>query len=583
MAICDDIADDEPSTTPRTEANPEHDMAKKITRRQALLGASLALLMPIRDSQGSLSLPSSSTTFAHGVASGDPDQSSVVLWTRVSGAQAPLNCVWQVAADPRFRHIVARGSVQTDHTIDYTVKIVVKDLKPGIQYFYRFETQDSQSPVGRTKTLPAGHVENLALAVVTCSNYTFGYFNAYEVIAADERVDLVVHLGDYIYEHGVAGYGGHVGERIDRAHSPSHEITSLDDYRMRHAQYKSDICSQAMHAQHPMVVIWDDHESANNPWMEGASNHQAVEGNWATRREASIQAYYEWLPIREPRTGNSAAEYWRHYKFGDLASLITLESRHTGRSQQIVYKDHIASLQTADQAQHFLETVVNDPRRNMLSSKMESFLATELQESVEANRRWRLIGNPSVMAKSVSPNLNEPFFRQLRTALDSAAASTLDDLTWLGELELPGDLDAWEGYPAARERFYNIAKEAGANDLLVLSGDSHSFWANQLFDDQDSAMGLELGATGITSPRSLLALGKPGLQRFDELTTATNKEILWSDGRHRGYIHVNISHARIHADFIAVSTVESRQYSAQVIRSFDITKSDNTLHFATKD
>jgi alkaline phosphatase D len=583
MAICDHIADDEPSTPPHKKANSEHIMAKKITRRQALLGASLALLMPMRDSQGSLSTPSSSTTFAHGVASGDPDQSSVVLWTRVSGAQAPVDCLWQVAADNRFRHIVARGSVQTDHTIDYTVKITVGDLKPGTQYFYRFETQDSQSPTGRTRTLPVGHVENLALAVVTCSNYTFGYFNAYEVIAADERVDLVVHLGDYIYEHGVAGYGGDVGERIGRAHEPSHEITTLADYRMRHAQYKSDICSQAMHAQHPMVVIWDDHESANNPWMNGASNHQAVEGDWATRRDVSLQAYYEWLPIREPQPGNTAAEYWRHYKFGDLVSLITLESRHTGRSQQIAYKDHIASLQTADQAQHFLETVVNDPRRNMLSSKMESFLATEIQESVEANRRWRLIGNPSVMAKSISPKLNEPFFRQLRTTLNSAAASQLDGLTSLGELELPGDLDAWEGYPAARERFYNIADEAGANDLLVLSGDSHSFWANQLFDDQDSAMGLELGATGITSPRSLLALGKPGLQRFDELTAAANKEILWSDGRHRGYIHVNISHAGIHADFIAVSTVESRQYSAQVIRSFDIAKSDNTLHFVTKD
>ncbi|MFT6519241.1 MAG: alkaline phosphatase D, partial [Candidatus Azotimanducaceae bacterium] len=579
----DDIADDEPSTPPRTEANPEHNMTKKITRRQALLGASLALLMPIRDSQGSLSTPRSSTTFAHGVASGDPDQSSVVLWTRVSGAQAPVICLWQVAADACFRHIVARGFVQTDHTIDYTVKITVEDLKPGIQYFYRFETQDSQSPTGRTRTLPAGHVESLTLAVVTCSNYTFGYFNAYEVIATDERVDLVVHLGDYIYEHGTAGYGGHVGERIGRAHEPSHEITTLADYRSRHAQYKSDICSQAMHAQHPIVVIWDDHESANNPWMKGASNHQAVDGDWATRREASLQAYYEWLPIREPQTGDTPAEYWRHYKFGDLASLITLESRHTGRSQQIAYKDHIANLQTTDQAQHFLETVVNDPRRNMLSSKMESFLATEIQESVEANRRWRLIGNPSVMAKSISPKLNEPFFGQLRTTLDSAAAGALDGLTWLGERELPGDLDTWEGYPAARERFYNIAKEAGANDLLVLSGDSHSFWANQLFDDQDSAMGLELGATGITSPRSLLALGKPGLQRFDELTAATNKEILWSDGRHRGYIHVNISHASIHADFIAVSTVESRQYSTQIIRSFDIAKSDNTLHFATKD
>ena len=225
--------------------------------------------MPIRDSQGSLSTSNSSTTFAHGVANGDPNQSSVVLWTRVSGAQAPLNCLWQVATDTHFRHIVVRGSVHTDHAIDYTVNIVVEDLKLGVQYFYRFEMLDSQSPTGRTSTLPAGHVENLALAMFTCTNYTFGHVNAHEVITADERIDLVVHLGDYIYEHGAAGHGGHMGERIGRVHEPSHEITTLADYRMRHAQYKSDICSQAMHVQHPMVAVWDDHESANNPLDEG--------------------------------------------------------------------------------------------------------------------------------------------------------------------------------------------------------------------------------------------------------------------------------------------------------------------------
>jgi len=162
-------------------------------------------------------------------------------------------------------NIVATGSVPTQQSRDYTVKVVVRGLDPGQQCFYDFQASGESSIIGRTKTLPVGHVENLVFAVVTCSNYAFGYFNAYEAIANDLSVDLVVHLGDYIYEHGVDGFGADVASRIDRAHVPSHETLTLDDYRKRHAQYKTDASSQAMHAQQPLIVIWDDHETANNP------------------------------------------------------------------------------------------------------------------------------------------------------------------------------------------------------------------------------------------------------------------------------------------------------------------------------
>ncbi|MFT4862645.1 MAG: alkaline phosphatase D, partial [Pseudohongiellaceae bacterium] len=408
----------------------------------------------------------------------------------------------------------------------------------------------------------------------------FGHFNAYEVIARDSSVDFVVHLGDYIYEHGANGFGAEVGARIGRPHDPSHEILSLDDYRKRHAQYKTDVSSQAMHRQQPVIVIWDDHESTNNPWMNGAANHDQSEGDWKERRDASLQAYYEWLPIREPAPGAARADYWRHFKFGDLVSLITLESRHTGRSQQIAYADYLPALNTVEQARQFKQSVLNDPQRTMLSAPMETFLASELEESVQANRRWRLIGNQSVIAKSVSPKLNNSYFNELRKTLDNAGSQSLDSLTRFGDLELPDDLDTWEGYPAARERFYDLARLAGANDLLVLSGDSHSFWANQLFDQHDQVMGLELGATGVTSPRSLLAFGEEGLKRFDELNTANNKEIVWSDGRHRGFIRLSIDHQKINAQFIAVSNVETRQYTVQPVRVFDIIKSGNSLQFS---
>jgi len=564
------------------QSTGEQHMTTKINRRQALLAVSAAALLPVALGQGLTSKPESisSTVFAHGVASGDPDASSVVIWTRLSGLEGILNPTWRVATDETMFNVVATGSVQTQQSRDYTVKELVRGLDPGQQYFFDFQVSGESSPIGRTKTLPVGHVENLVFAVVTCSNYAFGYFNAYEAIADDLSVDLVVHLGDYIYEHGADGFGADVASRIDRAHVPRHETLTLDDYRKRHAQYKTDASSQAMHAQQPLIVIWDDHETANNPWMNGAENHDPSEGDWSARRQASLQAYYEWLPIREPAVGATNAEYWRHFKFGDLVSLITLESRHTGRSQQISYGDYLPNLHSAEQAQKFKESVLNDTNRNMLSEEMESFLAAELKESVTANRRWRLIGNQSVIAKSTSPKLNKPFFEELMKSLDEAGSDKLKSLTRFGNLELPDDLDTWEGYPAARERFYNIAKSAGANDLLVLSGDSHSFWANQLFDENNNAMGLELGATGVTSPRSLLVLGDEGLKRFDESNAADNEEIVWSDGRHRGFIRLSISHQKVHADFIAVSNVETREYVIQPIRAFDIEKEGETLRFS---
>jgi len=556
-------------------------MAHKITRRQAVLGVSSALLLPAACSQNPLSPESRpSNIFAHGVASGDPDSTSVVIWTRVSGTKNSVAVDWYVATDAGLVNVVAHGQFTTGAQRDHTVKQLVDGLQPGKTYFYQFVVSDRASPVGRTKTIPVGHLDRLILAVVTCSNYAFGYFNAYEVIANDDQVDLVVHLGDYIYEHRArGGYGGATGRRIGRMHKPGHEIVSLDDYRMRHAQYKTDPGSLAMHARHPLIAIWDDHESANNPWMEGAKNHQLNEGDWFARRAASLQAYYEWLPVRDPGPGGSWERYWRHYKFGDLASLITLESRHTGRSRQIAWDGRLDDFADAAEANAFYDNVVGAPERNMLSAEMESFLKSEFAESVSSGRRWRIIGNQSVMARTRMPKLNEPFFENLRHELHLLDRKLLDNLTRLGNLELPGDLDSWDGYPAARERFYQLAKDAGVRDLLVISGDSHSYWANALYDAGGGQMGIELGSTGITSPRSLLDLGVAGLARWDELVAANNKEIEWAEGRYRGFIRLDITHEGTHADFVTVTNVETRDYETLIVHSVDIESANGTLHY----
>jgi len=554
-------------------------MIRKLTRRKALIGISSTLLLPACSQIGTPSDAASSAAFSHGVASGDPDATSVVIWTRISNALGQSDVQWHVATDVDFRNVIASGQCRTDASRDYTVKVVAGDLEPGEEYFYRFGIDGVQSEVGQTKTLPAGHVERLVLAVVTCANYPFGYFNAYEVIANDPTVDVVVHLGDYIYEYGPDGYGGEVGRRLGRDHEPRHETLTLADYRQRHAQYKTDSCAKAMHARHPMIVIWDDHESANNSWKGGAENHQQGEGDWGRRGRESLQAFYEWLPIRDPEVGGSHEEYWRHYKFGDLVSLITLEGRHTGRSQQISIDEHLEDINSTADAQKFIDTVIGAADRRLLSRKMEHFLAQELAESVNANRRWRIIGNQSVVAKRIAPNLDDPYFTALRNQLGDNASELLDYLTKTGSLGLPLDLDSWNGYPDARESFYRVSKDAGARDLLVLAGDSHSYWQNLLFDDAGEAMGVELGATGLTSPRSIQALGAEGIKRFDALNAASNTEVVWTDGRYRGFIRLVIEHDGAHADFVTVTNIESRDYDVEIVHSVDIESHDGTLRY----
>ena len=563
-------------------------MTKIITRRQVLTLVLTVMLFPVAcsrlpNTQEKEPSPLFNEYFVHGIASGDPDQTSVVIWTRVSHVEGNVDVQWQLATDASFNSIVKKGRFQTSSSRDFTVKVIVDNLTTNGKYYYRFIANDVSSPVGQTRTLPVGHIDNLVLALATCANYPFGYFNAYDAIAKDSSIDMVVHMGDYIYEYGIDGFGGSEGKRIGRNHLPNHEILTLEDYRLRHAQYKTDKGSLAMHARHPLIVMWDDHETANNPWMEGASNHQPEEGDWQARRQASLQAYYEWLPVRDPVHEIDRQNYWRHYKFGDLASLITLESRHSGRSEQISLDKNLPHLHNKQQAQDFMHDVVGASNRNMLSKDMEAFLEKELKESVDAGRRWRIIGNPSVMAKSTSPPLNIPFFDQLKNELQhngqNKQQKKLAELIHLGELDIPADFDMWDGYPAARERFYQIAKEAGAQDLLVVSGDSHSYWANALYDADEKPMGVELGSTGISSPRSLMKLGTQAMKKYDELNMAHNKEIVWADGRHRGYIRLEINQQGGHADFITVSNVESLEYETKIIHSVDIEKNGNSLKF----
>ena len=554
-------------------------MNPKLSRRTLLgtLGSTLLLPAPtFGESTGPVD--DGSTHFLHGVSSGDPDQESLVIWTRLSAVADTTQVGWELAADSDFTQILSRGSAIAAPARDYTVKVLVTGLPPGGLFYYRFTYAGEQSPVGRSRTLPTGDLEQLGIAVVSCSNYPFGYFNAYESIARDEQVQFVLHLGDYLYEYGPDGYGGETGRLLGREHQPPREIVTLADYRQRHAQYKADPQSRAMHAAHPLLAIWDDHESANNPWLGGAENHQPdKEGLWTARRDASLRAYFEWMPVRDPQPGHARSRYWRHWRFGSLASLVSLETRHSGRAEQIEYSDHRSSLVDASSAQAFMREVVGAADRPMLAPAMERFFSEAIEESLEAGRPWRLVANQIPMARVQHPRLADDDLVRIAAELPEQTADRLRELARMGTLGLPLYLDPWDGYPEARERLYRLSREQGAQDLLVLTGDSHSFWLNQLSDIAGNAMGFELGTTGITSPGDFVDFGTAGARLIDRQLAASNPEVLWTEGLTHGYLRLRLTSAQATADYVGVSSIGSRDYRETPLRRVRIAAASRTL------
>ena len=556
-------------------------MTTSLTRRQslaALLAGAAAPALPAAAARPKAASPS---LFHHGVASGDPDQTSVVLWTRITTGQQAIAVRWEVSETADFAQITRAGETIAHRDVDHTVKVVADGLQPGRRYHYRFHAAGVKSPAGRTLTLASGHLDRLGIALASCSNYVFGRFNAYDAIARDPDIDLVLHTGDYIYEYGNDGWGADVAKRTGRAHDPAHEIVTLDDYRRRHAQYKADPGSRAMHAAHPLLALWDDHESANNPWTGGAQNHQpATEGRWEERRAAAIRAYYEWMPIREPGDGQTRLEFWRAYRFGDLATLVTLETRHTGRGEQVDYEKHAPSIRSKAEADAFERDILGDPRRAMLSRAMERFFEDRITASVNAGEPWRIIGNAIPMARTRVPDvvaaglIADP-------ASEAKPLPAARELAWKGKWNLPFYPDTWDGYPAARERFYASARKAGASDLLVLTGDSHSFWANRLSDDAGRPMGIELGTAGITSPGDFVASGfeTEVARKLDRAFEDHNPEIRWTDNLHQGYVRLLLTHDEGRADFIAMSTLQSESYEAQLLRTERFARTGGSLDF----
>jgi alkaline phosphatase D len=506
-------------------------------------------------------------TFLHGVASGDPLSDRVVLWTRVTVAgagSAPVR--WEVAEDQAFRAIVRQGTQSAEAARDHTVKIDVTGLRPGREYWYRFTSGSAVSRVGRTKTLPVGATPDLVLAVTNCALHPGGLFNVYDAIARLDRLDAVVHLGDYIYEYGAGAgdYGMAAGRRLNRIPDPPHEIVSLGDYRRRHAQYRTDPDLQAAHARAPFICVWDDHETADNSWMNGANNHQpATEGDWAARKAAALRAYYEWLPIREPGPGGQRDVIQRSFDFGGLATLIMVDTRLKGRELQL-------ETPALDALPAFLRKL-NDPSRRLLDPQQEAWVGSELARSRRSGRTWQILGNQVVMARVQGPDfealLGPAGYQAMLAKVDAARRTRLQQVTPLFRQGLPYNLDAWNGYPAARERLYAMIRRAGAR-AIVLAGDSHAFWVDDLKDDASRRVGAEFGASSITSPSQGDAY--PPDVDLGAALAARSEEVIFSDQTAKGYVLLTLTPKQATADLIAVSTILEKPYTTRLIGRYAV-------------
>lgn len=496
--------------------------------------------------------------FTHGVASGDPTADSLVIWTRALPLEGdgPVEVAYEVSDDPGFGRIVQAGTFTTHAERDHTVKVDVRGLRPGFLWRYRFRAGEAVSPVGQGRTLPAaGHTDQARLAVVSCSNYPFGYFNAYRAICGMNDLDAVVHLGDYIYEYGPDGYGGETGRRLGRVHEPAHEIVTLDDYRRRFAQYRSDPDLQAVHAHAAFITLWDDHETANNSWSGGAQNHdEATEGRWEDRRDAALQAYFEWLPMRDPAPGAAAQVLNRVYDFGDVATVIAIETRLTGRSRQLsATRDMVHHEDGSPDLERFQSEKLADPSRSLMGPVQEAWLDAALKASTARGAAWRILANQVVVARMRGPDFFRHMPEDMVEALPDAGRRWLETARW----GLPINLDSWDGYWAARLRLYDSIRDCGGR-TAILSGDTHMFWGNHLHDPRDERpVAVEFGVAGVTSPG-----GYDGLtddpRIFDvapRALVAHNPDVRFANVRDQGFLVVTARKDAIACDYYRTPTV----------------------------
>lgn len=470
------------------------------------------------NAQRNLVLEACQQPFYHGVASGDPLHDRVIIWTRVtpdSLYNGPVVVSWRMATDTAMQNIVQQGSVLTNSNKDYTVKIDVAGLLPETYYYYEFTAFGKNSARGRTKTASLANADSLRFAVVSCANLEAGFFNVYKVIKERNDVDAVICLGDYIYEYETGGYAQN--QQSGRIWQPSNEIVTLTDYRTRYSTYHLDPDLRKCHQQFPWIVVWDDHESANDSWMNGAENHQLYEGLWNDRKLAAKQAFFEWLPIRESGNPNDPYQIFRHIQYGNLLELIMLDTRLHGRDQQAGTTG----------------SIVNSPTRQMLGSDQFTWLGNRLSNT---NTQWKILAQQVMMAP-------------------------------LKIFGIAVNGDQWDGYPAERDRVYNYILQNNINNVVVITGDIHTSWANDLptptYNSNTGAgsVGVEFVTPSVTSPGLDFGVAASIIQ-------AANSHMKYVNLTERGFIILDINQSRAQADWYYVNTIDVSSNAFSWAKSF---------------
>ena len=542
-------------------------MSKNLPRRRFLTGsaavaagAAISQAVPAQAqlSSGSSALssarlpkepaPAPYAAFMHGVASGDPIPNSVIIWTRVtvspdavpgSGVGADVDVRWEIATDREFTNVVRSGTQRATAKTDHTVKVDPNGLQPGTDYFFRFHYNGQTSPIGATHTAPAfeADLEQYNLAIASCANYECGYFTAYRDMAERAEagdIDLVIFLGDYIYEYPTGEYAGKSG--VSRPHHPAHEITTLADYRIRYGRYRTDEHLQRAHAAAPWVVVWDDHETANDSWDGGAENHtEGVEGLWDQRESAAHQAYFEWLPVRGVRPSEGGHIY-RSYRFGKLIQLTMMDLR-TYRDQQV----------------KALSRDIDSPERSMLGSEQFNWLKGQVESAVTT---WNVLGN-SVMISPMEIGHLPPTSSDNRTA-----NQVIDEFTENAGLAV--NSDQWDGYRAERARLFNLLKNTKPHTLFV-TGDIHSEWAHSV-QHNGVEIGAEMVCTSISAPnvdeivttytKTYAPEDNPITHLVEGVMYSANPWVNHVDFDSHGYGIARVQKDRVTMDFFRVSNVE---------------------------
>ncbi|KAI9817509.1 MAG: hypothetical protein M1827_001119 [Pycnora praestabilis] len=526
----------------------------------------------------------SSLNFTHGVASGDPYSDSVIIWTRIAPMQdddtsnvtvqgtvplyshdtasyvsistAPVCVTFKVATDAALSNVVDSGTAYTSSDIDYTVKVEADNLAPFTTYYYQFTVCDSSnsSPVGRTKTVPAptDAVTSVGLAVYSCSNYPFGFFNAFGNPARKDSVDYVIHLGDYIYEYKEGDYG--YGWSIGRIPLPDRTIFTLYDYRKRIATYRTDLDLLLSHQTFPWIQVWDDHEVADNTYRDGEADLNNTESSFVQdggvsvdqRKMNAVRAYFEWMPIRQVEMDDNL-RIWRNFQIGNLIDLIM---RYVTISITDLYWNT-----------HYIHEISNDAGRSMMGSRQENWFYSSLISSAQRNATWRIIGSQTVFSR-----INE-----------SIAYGNVDPL----------DYDAWDGYQANRNRTFQTLYDNNIGNNIMISGDSHANWVTDLvwLDDQpydpvtgNGSIGVEFAGTAVSSPSPYgqnITIAKAN--NASAALIAANSELQWSELYYRGYFELRIDAGAVNASYFGTPTIVNRNPDEILLASFQVLDGANKI------